>query len=76
MGTCHATASPFAVSKPTERLARIPGPRVTDMKSGFCFDSHVPESSGTLKGRCSAGFDDDAAGRCSRDVEISLARFF
>jgi len=34
-GTCHAVARPLAVSRPVERLERIPGPRVTEMKSGF-----------------------------------------
>lgn len=30
-------ARPLAVSRPVERLERIPGPRVTEMKSGFTF---------------------------------------
>ena len=34
-GTCHAVASPLAVSMPVERFERIPGPRVTVTKSGF-----------------------------------------
>ena len=33
-GICHATAKPFAVSRPVIKDARIPGPRVTVMKSG------------------------------------------
>jgi hypothetical protein len=32
--TCHATARPFAVSRPVNRLLRMPGPLVTEMKSG------------------------------------------
>lgn len=34
-GIRHATARPFAVSSPVARLERIPGPRVTEMKSGL-----------------------------------------
>jgi hypothetical protein len=32
--TCHATASPLAVSRPVKRFDRMPGPLVTEMKSG------------------------------------------
>ena len=34
-GICQATARPFAVLSPVERLLRMPGPRVTVMKSGL-----------------------------------------
>lgn len=39
-GTCHATAKPFAVCNPVERLGRRPGPRVMEMKSGFFLWTH------------------------------------
>lgn len=34
-GTFHANARPLAVSSPTERLLRIPGPRVAATRLGF-----------------------------------------
>lgn len=35
MGICHATERALPVSRPTDKLDRIPGPRVAEMKSGF-----------------------------------------
>ena len=34
-GICQAVERPLAVSRPVARLERIPGPRVTEMKSGL-----------------------------------------
>lgn len=34
-GMFQATARPLAVSRPVKRFARMPGPRVTEMKSGI-----------------------------------------
>lgn len=74
-GTCQATASPLAVSSPTDRLDLIPGPRVTVTMSGFCFRtlsrplrtmtaSGVPLSSAV-----------EAAGRLLRAFATRLATF-
>lgn len=34
-GICQAVERPLAVSRPVARLERMPGPRVTEMKSGL-----------------------------------------
>ena len=41
-GICHATERPLAVSRPVERLERMPGPRVTETKSGLRFLFRTP----------------------------------
>ena len=41
-GICHAIARPLAVSRPVDREERIPGPRVTEMKSGLRFWTGQP----------------------------------
>lgn len=70
-GICHATERPFAVSRPTKRLARIPGPRVTDIKSGFW--RLLPSCSVTT---FLLSFSESTAdGRCVNALLTSFARF-
>ena len=41
-GICQAIARPLAVSRPVKRLERMPGPRVTEMRSGLSFWEEAP----------------------------------
>lgn len=74
-GICHATDKPFAVSNPVERFERIPGPLVTDMKSGF-LRTRAPSS---LPARRRIVFPassfSSGEGRLRKALSISFARF-
>lgn len=73
-GIPHATARPLAVSMPVARQDNIPGPRVTDMKSGFFLAIHVPLARTEIARHCSS-MDDSLGGRLCSDFAIKTARF-
>lgn len=71
-GICHATARPFAVSRPVERFERIPGPLVTDMKSGFLYSINPLLSRRRMAFSARSSSD---AGRLRKALSTSFARF-
>lgn len=75
-GTCHATAKPLAVLSPASRLERIPGPRVTETKSGFFLSPHFPSAENTeMVTEGSSGEDREAGGKAETAFATSNARF-
>ena len=74
-GIPHATARPLAVPMPVLRHWSIPGPRVTQMKSGFFLNTHFP-SDRTGTARDCSSVNRVARGRLCNDFAIKVARFF
>lgn len=76
-GICHAAARPFPVSIPTERLERIPGPLVAEMKSGMRRRFLVPSAFliASVDPRSALFPSSDTSGRCLNALSTSFARF-
>lgn len=73
-GHCQAIDSPLAVLSPVDKLPRIPGPRVTEMKVGFWRRVSFPSvRMGIVNGR---GVDSrGGSGRKGSALAIRVARF-